>query len=168
VTRDHSSAKSPLQRGFSLIELVLTLLILGIIAAVVSQYALQGIRSYSGEQDRGDAHAQARLAAERLAREVRAIRSATAADIPIMAATDLQFTDSLGQTIRFTWAANVLARNGQTLAVNVTSFAFTFLQADGATAAAVPADLWFVQIALTAAQGATSLPLRVRVHPRNF
>lgn len=154
--------------GFTLIELVLTMLILGIIAAVFSQFALQGIRSYSTEQDRGDVHSQARLAVERMVREIRAIRSATAADIPTMTATDLQFTDNLGQSVRFTWVANVLTRNGQTLAVNVAPFAFTYFESDGTTVAASPAAMWFVQIALTAAQGGSSLPMRVQVHPRNF
>lgn len=144
------------------------MLILGIIAAVVSQFAFQGIRSFSTEQDRGDVHSQARLAVERMAREIRAIRSATATDIPIMTATDLQFTDNLGQNVRFTWAADVLTRNGQTLAVNVAPFAFTYLQSDGTTVAAAPAVMWFVQITLTVAQSGTSLPLRVQVHPRNF
>lgn len=154
--------------GFSLIELVLTIMLLGIIAAVVSQYALQGVRSYSVEQDRGDVHSQGRLAVERVAREVRAIRSATAADLPIMAATDLRFYDTLGQDVRFTWAAGTLTRNGQTLATNVTSFAFAYLQADGSTVAALPAQLWFVRISMTVARGETALPLRAQVHPRNF
>lgn len=164
----NSSARGATHGGFTLIELVLTLLILGIISAVVAQFAFQGIRSYSTEQDRGDAHSQARLAVERMAREVRAIRSATAVDIPIMTATDLQFTDNLGQSVRFTWAANVLTRNGQTLAVNVAPFALTYFQSDGTTVAAVPADLWFVRVALTFTQGGASLPMRVQVHPRGF
>lgn len=167
MTRNLSSRHAR-HGGFTLIELVLTLLILGIISAVVSQFALQGIRSYSTEQDRGAAHSQARLPVERVAREVRAIRSATAGDIPIMTVTDLRFTDTLGQDIRFTWAAGILTRNGQTLATNVTSCAFEYLQSDGSTVAALPTELWFVRLTMTAAQGATSLPMRVQVHPRNF
>lgn len=160
--------RPPGHAGFSLIELVLTILLIGIIAAVVSQYALQGVRSFSIEQDRGDAHSQARLSVERVAREVRAIRSATGADIPIMAATDLRFYDTLGQDIRFTWAAGILTRNGQTLASNVASFAFSYYQSDGSTVAALPTEIWFVRMTLTIVQGETSLPMQIQAHPRNF
>ena len=176
MTRDHAN---PCARpgGFSLIELVLTLLILGIIAAVGSRFALQGIRSYSIEQDRGDAHSQTRLAVERVAREARAIRSC--ADIMGAAnpAGTLSFTDTSGTSVAFGVAGGNLTRGGSILAQGVTSAQpFRFLDMNGAASTSCPppgtpaaaTDIWFVEIDLTCAQGGVSLRVRSRVHPRNF
>ncbi|MHB8836178.1 MAG: PilW family protein [Candidatus Methylomirabilia bacterium] len=163
--------------GFTLIELVLTLLILGIIAATVSQFALQGLRSYSTEEDRGDAHSQARLALERVVREARTIRSC--ADIVGAAnpAATLSFTDIAGTPVAFSVAGGNLLRGASVLARGVTSAQpFRFLDMDGVestscplpTDPAAPTDVWFVEIDLTCAVGSGSLRLRSRVHPRNF
>jgi len=155
------------------------MLILGIIAATVSQFALQGIRSYSTEQDRGDAHSQTRLAVERVVREARAARSC--ADIVGAAnpSATLSFTDSTGTAVAFSVAGGNLTRNGagNLLAQGVTSAQpFRFLDMNGAASTSCPAagspsaatDIWFVEIDLTCARGSESLRLRSRVHPRNF
>lgn len=171
------SAPSQDSGGFTLIELVLTMLILGIIAAVASQFALQGIRSYSTEQDRGDAHSQARLAVERVTREARSIRSC--ADIVGAAnpAATLSFTDITGVAVAFSVAGGVLNRGGDILAQGVTSAQpFRFLDMNGAASTSCPlppnpsaaTDIWFVEIDLTCAQATESLRVRSRVHPRNF
>ena len=160
--------------GFTIIELILTMLILGIIAAVVSQFALQGIRSYSTEQDRGNAHSQARLAVERVVREARSIRSC--ADIVGAAnpSATLSFTDVTGAAVVFSVAGGNLTRGVDTLAQGVTASSlqpFWFLKKDGATpttSCTTPDDIWFVEIDLTCAEGSESLRLRSRVHPRNF
>jgi len=162
--------------GFTLIELVFVMLILGIIAAVVSQFALQGIRSYSIEQDRGDAHSQARLAVERVVREARAIRScADIADPSLTPSATLSFTDSSGTAVTFNVdAARNLTRDGNILARGVSSTSlqpFRFLKKDGVTpttSCASPDDIWFIEITLTCAQGSESLRLRNQIHPRNF
>ena len=166
--------------GFTLIELVLTMLILGIIAAVGSQFALQGIRSYSSEQDRGDAHSQARLAVERIVREARTIGSCTdiiGAASPSSAT--LSFTDPGNRTatVTFNVAGGNLTRVGNTLAQGVTTAQpFRFLDMNGAVSTSCPAagnpsaatDIWFIEIDLTCTQKSGSLHLRSRVHPRNF
>lgn len=159
--------------GFTLIELVLTMLILGIIGATVSQFALQGIRSYSSEQDRGDAHSQARLAAERILREARAIRGCADIASPANPSGALSFTDITGTVITFSVdVAGNLTRGGDLLARGVTSpTPFRFVKKDGVTpttSCTAPDDIWFVEIDLTCSQGGQSLRLRNLVHPRNF
>lgn len=160
--------------------MVLVMLILGIIAAVVSQFAFQGIRSYSTEQDRGDVHSQARLAVERVVREARAIRSCADIVGPTLApSATLSFTDSTGAAVAFNVAGGNLTRNGagNFLARGVTSAQpFRFLDMNGAASISCPAagglsaatDIWFVEIDLTCVQGSGSLRLRSQVHPRNF
>lgn len=161
--------------GFTIIELILTLLILGIIAAVVSQFALQGVRSYSAEEDRGNAHSQARLAVERVVREARSIRScADIAGAATPSSATLSFTDVTGAAVVFSVAGGNLTRGADILAQGVTSGSlqpFRFLKKDGATpttSCTAPDDIWFVEIDLTCAEGSESLRLRSLVHPRNF
>lgn len=174
MTRDLSS---PRQGGFTLIELVLTLLILGIIAAVGSRFALQGIRSYTNEQDRGDVHSQARLAVERVVREARAIRSCADIVGPANPAATLSFTDSSGTAVAFSVVGTNLLRGASVLAQGVSSsqpFRFLDMNGNASTSCPLPAspsaatDIWFVEIDLTCLQGGESLHVRSLVHPRNF
>lgn len=160
--------------GFTLIELVLTILLLGIIAAAVSQFVLQAVRSYSVEQSRGNVHSQARLAVERMTREIRGIRSCTAADLTLPAANPfatLAFTDLSGTAVSFTVAGGNLARGADILAQGLTSAQpFRLLDKSGnpTISCTVPNEAWFVEIDLTCVEGGESLRLRSRVHPRNF
>lgn len=158
--------------GFTLIELVLTILLLGIIAAAVSQFVLQAVRSYSVEQSRGNVHSQARLAVERVVREARNVRSCADIAGPANPSATLAFIDLAGAGVAFSVAAGNLSRGGDILARGVTSAQpFRFLKKDGVTpttSCTPPDDIWFVEIDLTCVEGGEGLHLRSRVHPRNF
>lgn len=166
----HSALGTPHSNGFTLIEIVITIVIVSIMAGIAGMIMTQGVRAFSHEQARNDVHQQARLGMERMAREIRVIRST--ADITTMANTDLRFTDIQGTTVGFNWGSPTLNRwNGignAVLASNITAFTFAYYQQDGVSAAAAPATLWLVEITLTATQGTETLQLRSRVHPRNF
>lgn len=58
-------------QGFSLIELIVVMLILGILATSVSQFLRYGASSYTDSADREDIIANARFVIERLNRELR-------------------------------------------------------------------------------------------------
>ncbi|MDH4163663.1 MAG: type II secretion system GspH family protein [Nitrospirota bacterium] len=165
-----SEIRNPQSNGFTLVEIVITIVLIGVLSGIAAMIILQGVRSYSGEQTRSDAHYQARIAMERMAREIRLIRS-QGADIITMANNDLRFIDVTGATIGFSWAGPVLSRwNGASndlLASGITAFTFNYYQQDGVTAAS-PADLWFVEITMTASAGGETFDMRTRVHPRNF
>jgi prepilin-type N-terminal cleavage/methylation domain-containing protein len=159
--------------GFTLIEIIITIVIVGIIAGIAAMIIAQGVRAYSDEQFRSDAHYQARLAVERIAREIRLIRSA--ADITTFTAIDLRFTKVDGTISGFNWVNPMLNRwNGagnDVLASGVTGFSFSYYRNDGVTAAVLPADLnllWFIDISMTDTQASEILQMRTRVHPMNF
>jgi hypothetical protein len=129
---------------------------------------MQAVKMYSDENARSDIHYQARLAVERVAREARLIRSC--ADITGAAnpSATLQFTDINGNTITYTVAGTNLSRGGNILANNITSATpFRFLDNAGNQTTACP-GIWLVEISVTDTQGANSLQIRTRVHPRNF
>lgn len=165
-------------RGFTLIEIVLTIVLVGIVAGVAAVIIMQGTSAYSTGRSRLEAHEQARFALERMSREVRQIRSRAAApvdDIITMTATNLEFIDVNGTQVGFRLNGGIMERREnagawQVLATGITApggALFTYFDAAGA-AGASQAALWNIGIELAAAQEQESLTLRTVVHPRNF
>lgn len=160
-------------RGFTLVEIIITIVIVAIIAGIAAMIIAQGVRAYSTEQSRSDVHYQARLAVERMAREIRLIRSQTAADITTMNPATIRYTDINGNQMGFRLNGNNIERTQdnavtwQILAGSASALTFTYLQQDGVTGAAAT-NLWYVTIDVTDAQGAETLEIRTRVHPMNF
>jgi prepilin-type N-terminal cleavage/methylation domain-containing protein len=167
---------TPHSKGFTLIEIIIVIVLVGILATIAATIIMQGVRAYSGGESRSNAHYQARFAVERMSREIRLMRSSTVTDIPTMTGTTLRYTDINGLQMGFRLNAGNIERtedNGaswQTLAIKITGpggTIFTYLDNTGAAAAA-PASLWLVQIQFTATQDAESINMHTAVHPRNF
>jgi prepilin-type N-terminal cleavage/methylation domain-containing protein len=172
--------RRPRDDGFTLVEIIITIVIIGIIAGLAAMIILQGARTYSAEDSRSNAHYQVRLAVERMAREIRLIRSQTAGDIPTMAASDLVFCDVTGKAVEFQLAGAVLNRRESATcsplawggwnalsSSGVNSLTFTYLDSTGA-GGATAANLWSVVIDVTDQQGSETMNMRTRVHPMNF
>lgn len=181
VINQQSAIRNLKSKGFTLIEAIITIVIVGIISGIAALIILEGIKASSKEQNLSDAHYQARIAMERMAREIRLIRSQTVGDIPTMAAADLVFCDVTGKAVEFQLAAGGILNRRESAtcaplvwggwnalsASGVNPLTFTYLDSTG-SGGATAANLWFVEINLTDTQGSESLPMRTRVHPRNF
>lgn len=160
-------------RGFSLIELIMVIVVFGIVSAVAALIMDNGFRAYFAGRDITEADWQARVAAERMTRELRAIRAP--ADLVITSASDISFADAEGQVIRYCQAtigtcpgaAGELMRNSQPLAAGIAGLGFSFLTRTG-VATAVPAQVFYVIVDFTAQQGTISRAYRFAVSPRNF
>jgi len=165
---------NPQLNGFTLVEIVITIVIVSILASIAAMIILQGVKSYSIEDQRSNVHYQSRLAMERMAREIRLIRSRTDILNANMNPTSILYTDIQGIQMGFRLNVGNIERtqdNGttwQTLASGVTALTFTYLQQDGVTPTAVAATLWYVVIDMTDQQGTETLSMRTRVHPMNF
>jgi prepilin-type N-terminal cleavage/methylation domain-containing protein len=158
------------QAGFTLVELVLTIVLVGIISGVGAIVLRQGVSAFISEDARANVTNDGRLAIERMAREIRTIRSRTAGDLSTMTAATLTFVDIDGNpAITYTSGGGNITRNGTVLASgDSASLAFSYFQQDGVTVAAAAAQVWTIEINLTLTKGSESQPFRVRVHPRNF
>ena len=170
----HSALRNSQSNGFTLIEVVITIVLVSILSGIAAMIILQGVRAYSDESSRSDVHYQARLAVERMAREIRLIRSSTVADIPTMNGTTLLYNDINGTQMGFRLTAGNLQRtqdNGatwETLATNIPGGpVFTYLDNTGVVTGA-QTSLWLVQIEAAVTQGTESVTMRTTVHPRNF
>jgi prepilin-type N-terminal cleavage/methylation domain-containing protein len=171
-------------RGFTLIEMVAVIVLLGIIFSFGSVLLGNVFSSYALKRDVTDADWQAKVALERMARELRAVRLATAADLDIASATQIRFVDTDGDGVCFyrNAAANRIMRsadgptsacgttNAQPLADNVTALTFTYWDNSGAEIlpGGAVANVYYITVDMTVAEGSYNGRVRTNVRPRNF
>lgn len=155
-------------RGFTVLEMVMVIVLLGIVAGLGAIMLQGGFDAYFAERDVSDAAWQGRFAMERLNRELRAIRSATAGDLTMSPASEISFVDTTGTAMSYALSGTILTRNGQPLADGISSLNFSYIANDGKTTAADATQVYYVAASFTVIQGGASLPLRTLIHPRNF
>lgn len=169
--------RSRSQQGFTLMEMVIALVVLGLLGSVAGYGLVGGVLAFSETTGNVKTLGNLRYANERMAREIREIRRnpGTPAnyDISTMTASNLVFTRLDGITVTLT-AAPPLVQLGystpalnQTLTDEVGSMGFTYLQADGSTAATGNNDIAFVDFELVLSHNGNNYPQRSRVSLRN-
>lgn len=157
------------QHGFSLFELVMVIVLLSIVAVLGSQMLSSGFSAYFTGRDIINADWQGRFALERMNKELRTIRTATAADLDVtLAPAAISFVDIEGNNINYSLAGTSLTRNGIPLADGVNSMTFSYIQPDGITTAALATEVYYVSVALNVTLGGANINLRSTLHPRNF
>ena len=159
--------------GFSLLELIMVMVVLGIVAAVAAPFLSASFQSYFTGKDISETDWQARVALERMSRELRSVRAP--ADLIITSANDITFTDVDGNSTRYCrgtvggcpGAAGELTRNNQPLATGISALTFSFLTRTGAVTA-VAANVFYITVAFTATQNTIIKSFQATVSPRNF
>ena len=139
-------------RGFTLLEVVITLLLLGLFAGVLSTFVSSGFKAYFHGQELNESAAQARLALARMTRDVRALKPS---QIQVAGSTYLSFIDSDGVTVSYFRSSSYLIRVKGSLGTilgeypaNANGLTFNYLQADAVTSTTTPADIRYVIINL--------------------
>lgn len=177
-------------RGFSLIELVIVTVVIGIMAAVLSPLMLSSLRAY--DDTLGDVVVldKLRYATERLAREIRevnydsattsyAFTSSVTAPSNSMIFTRSYYDSSGAVTTRnvivgntgsaVTLAYSDMAGTGaQVLTDELGSLAFSYFQQDGVTQATSNANVRYVQISLTLTHNNNPYVQRTSIELRNL
>lgn len=169
-------------RGFTLVEIVAVIIVVAIIFGLGSVMLGKVFSSYALKRDATDADWQAKVALERMARELRAVRTATGADLDIGSTTQIRFVDTDGNGVCFYRAAatNRLMRsadgpstvcgtnNAQVLADDVTNLNLSYWQADG-TVATAATNTYYIAVTLTVVENNNyNATFRTSVRPRNF
>ncbi len=179
----HKSADHRGSEGFTLIEVIMVIVLVGIISFTVAIIMLQGISSFAELDTRVDLRARGTLAMERVSRELRLIRCTTAGntctplstDITTWTSSEIRFVNLNYGGVGFRLAASdLLLRQGSgagdpedTLGAGLSAFSLEYLKKDGTTAAAV-GDIWIINADMTFTRGEESFNLRASVHPRSF
>lgn len=170
-------------RGFTLIELMMSIVLMGIVATTIGFIIYQGTRSFQILDTRSDLVAKGTLATERISRELRLVRCTTAGsscapqatDITSMTATEIRFVNSVyaGRGFRLDTGA-IKLRQGSTatdpediLADSASSFTIDYKKKDGSTAVA-PSEVWVIDVGFTLSSGADSVDFKTSIHPRSF
>jgi len=156
------------QSGFSLIEFVIVIVILGLLAAMSSILLSQGFGAYSNSSDMLDANSQGEFAMQRMSRDIQMIRSST--DVTVAGTNQLSFIDINNNTVSYSISGTnlICTRNGnaETLASGVNNLSFTYYGSDGNTPPISNAG--YVRIALTITQNNVNYTLTTSVYPRNL
>jgi prepilin-type N-terminal cleavage/methylation domain-containing protein len=157
--------------GFTLIEVILVIILMGIITGAFAAGLVPTMQAYLIVDTRKEALQNARLAMDRMVNEIRLIRSATATDIQTFTANNLKFNDAFNNSIEFNLSGGGppynLLRNTDILSGNVQSLSFTYLDKN-ANPASVETDIWRIQIDLQVKVGDETVQLRSEVNPGNF
>lgn len=173
------------EEGFTMIELVMVIVLVGIVAATVAMTMVEGTKSFEALDRKSDLNERGTLVVERMSRELRRIRCTTvgnscapqAADITNMAVGEIRFVNTGYEGLGFRYDAGsgtLWLRQGSgagdpedELTTDVSAFSLEYLKRDG-TVAALVADVWIINASLTIASGAESVNLKASVHPRSF
>ena len=151
--------------GYTLVEMILVTVVLGIVGMASSYVVLESMRAYARVAPHVDASYQGRLATERIQRDVRNL--ADTASIAAFTATDFSFVVSSGESVSYSYAGADLLRNGSPVAEVVSSCAFSYLSRSGSPAL-VPEDLHLVDVRLALASADGDLQASITVFPRRL
>jgi prepilin-type N-terminal cleavage/methylation domain-containing protein len=147
--------------GFTLIEMIMVISLIGIVSNVVALMIYQGARSTLLQYELTHMQGESRIAIERLCREIRSIRLSS--DLLVAQSSQIQFIDNQGQTITYSLSGDMVMRNTQPLVEHCTSFVLAYFDQQG-QATTVLSDIRFIQIQLTLEENNHVLPLRTMVN----
>lgn len=169
MQKGHCFLQRP-SRGFSLVEMVAVIVILGVVGSIGAVIMGKGFQAYFMGQDIANSDWQGRLALERITRELRDVRAP--ADLTgSLGSPDnqLDFKDTAGNSITYSLSGTTLMRNAQPLADGITGLTFTYLRRDGVTSeTATAANVYYITVQITVSAPNTNVTYRDTVKPRNF
>lgn len=163
--------------GFTLLEMAVVIVIIGILVAAVTPIAVSWIGAYSATLNAAVTLDKLRYSVERIERELRDVKSIGGSyQFGTMGATMTTFTqNSTGRTVTIAQSGNTVTLSysdvsGVTpvLTNQVGSLGFRYLQQDGSNQTVDPTLVRYVEISLTLTQGGQSYSERTRVRLRNL
>ena len=171
--------RTPLRKGiegFTLIEIVVVCVLIGIIAAVIIPPLHQGVQSFAVTETRGDLTSQARQAATRMIRELRNIQKEAdnTPNITGATATSLTFVDVLDNTITFSVSGSTVQRNSNPLVAQVSSLQFRYFNGSNAELTTLPLsatdrnNVRRIMVTLTLAEGSLTVSVTEQAYLREL
>ena len=148
------------EKAFTLIEVIVSLVLIGILAAVAGFGLVKITEGYVFSKKNAETVQKAQIAMARIVKELSAAEKAPAAATAITTADETSVTYTRQEPIgsntfipyTITLTGSTVQINGTTLVDNVTAFTLAYLNAVGGTLSvpvAVPANIRWIDIALT-------------------
>jgi len=162
-------------KGFTLIELVIVILIIGIITGIVGSTLLGAIDAWTFKFNRTDLLLDGRLAMNRMVREIREVKNK--AKVTTADPSEFSFENVGNVDITYSLSGTDLDRTEDettnTLAEDVSDMTFTYLDSNGdtietPTVAPGATDIRRVRINLTLTKNGENVYLQSESVPRNF
>lgn len=160
------------KRGFTLIELIMVITIVGIIGGVIAPFVANSINYWILVKDEREVISSARLALNRMVREIRQIKDT--ASITAFTDTDFAFTrlkaDGSEETVRFYQSGSSLLRNTRELSDKLQGpggLTFRYLDENGDTTG-TQSDIRMVRVQLTLQSGDVAVTIRSLGRFRNI
>jgi prepilin-type N-terminal cleavage/methylation domain-containing protein len=158
---------SELQRGFTLIEIIVVIVILSIVSAITIKFLVDSLKIYTMTVNQKTLFDEGKLALERMCRDIRDARSITGSTATSVTFTrnDATAQDGAGENIRFDLSGSTLRKvknaggapeNPIAMADNVSTFTVT-----NAT------NEIQLQLTLSLASG-ENVTLQTKVYPKNL
>ncbi len=174
ATQRAATGMHPRQSGFTLLEMIIALVLLGVLASIGGMVISNGVSVYSATTDAIEVLAKQRYALERIARELRQVWfNGGQYAFTTMNPDSVMFTKSDSEQVALSLVGtDVTIGYGSvagtyTLANNVASLVFTYYEDDGVTEPATAFNVAFVEISLVVQHGAGTTAARTRVAVRN-
>lgn len=130
---------NPQQAGYTLIEIIIVIILLGILIAGSGNLLKVGFNSFNAEKNIVNANWQGSVALERMTRDLRAVRSP--ADITTAAANSITINDIYGNTITYQVTGAQLLRNTQAIADGIQSITLAYYKGDTGSTLLTPLPL---------------------------
>lgn len=164
------------QRGFTLMELVISILVLSILGATAAYGIQNGVLAFQATGEALDSLGKLRYASERLARELREIRrdplDSSQYEITIMANDEISFVKQDGTEVGVTVSGTTLTLaydspvGAHILTDQLAAFSLAYHDADGNVTAS-SAAVAFIDFEIQLSDGSGTLPQRGRVALRS-
>lgn len=156
------------QKAFTLIELIIVIVILGILIAGSTNLISLGFGSFFTGKDIVNANWQASVALERMARDLRNV--ATTRDIEIAQTNSIRIKDIFGETITYSVSGGSLLRNSFVLADKINNLSLTYYNANSSLLPqpVTSANVRYVVITLTVVSDKTNFNITTAVNLWNL
>ncbi len=171
-------------RGFTLVETIMSIVVLGVVGVVVALTLADGVNGYLLASRRMTMTQEAREALVRMVREIRGLdkRISAGNNVGIITAdvSTFRFLDGNNTDITFDKSGTTIRRSGDgqvtwdTLANNVSVLTFKYYNSSNNELTSVPLSqaninaLRWLSVEITLATGGQSVKMRSQVFPRDF
>ena len=154
--------------GFTLIELLVVLAVLSVVASIGALTLSNAFNGVLMNVETTHIAAQVNSALNRMGRDIRSVRSVSAADLTI-ASDEITVVDTAGNTIRYFLSGTVVMRNAEPLAQDVSALSFDYFDEEGTeiTDLTLLDTVRYVQMNLTETTAHISHPFSLTVGIRN-